>query len=164
VQAGAAQESVWDYPRPPRLESCSRHLRVEFAGELIADTRRAFRVLETSHPPVYYIPPADIRMQFLQPESGSSFCEWKGRARYYAVTVGGRMARRAAWSYPEPNQAYAAIRDYVAFYPRAMDSCTIDGELVRPQEGGVLRRVDHARCCRPFQGRCGHGRLIGLRD
>lgn len=146
------QESVWDYPRPPRLEASSRHIRVEFAGQLIADTHRAFRVLETSHPPVYYIPPGDIRMELLKPESGSSYCEWKGQARYYTVAAGDKTAPRAAWSYPNPSRAYAALRDHVAFYPGAMDACSVDGELARPQEGGFYGGWITDDVVGPFKG------------
>lgn len=129
------QESVWDYPRPPRVEETTKHLQVIFNGIIIADTRRARRVLETSHPPVYYIPPEDIRMEFLTATPRSTFCEWKGRASYCTVKVGDEEARDAAWFYPEPTHAFASIKDYVAFYPGRMEACYVDGERVKPQEG-----------------------------
>ena len=126
------KESVWDYPRPPRLEHLTRHVRVVLGGVVIAESRRPARVLETSHPPVYYLSPEDIRMDLLTPAGGSSFCEWKGNASYYDVAT----ARSAAWTYRSPTPAFASIANWVAFYPGRMDECTIDGEIVRPQAGG----------------------------
>lgn len=148
----AGQESVWDYPRPPRLEETSRHIQVSFNGILIADTLRAHRVLETSHPPVYYIPPADIQMQYLSPTPRGSFCEWKGRAAYYTLSVGSRIAENAAWFYPEPTSAFTAIRDCVAFYPALMDECRVDGELVIPQPGGFYGGWITSDIVGPFKG------------
>jgi uncharacterized protein (DUF427 family) len=130
------QEWVWDYPRPPRLEGSDRRLRVVFGGIDIADTTEAYRVLETSHPPVYYIPRDDIRMQQLVPAGGGSFCEWKGSARYFGVRVGERTAPKAAWSYPDPAAAFADIRDHIAFYPALMDACYLGEQRVEPQPGG----------------------------
>ena len=95
-------ESVWDYPRPPRVEASTRRVRVEFAGEVIADTTRAYRVLETSHPPVYYIPPEDVRREFLRPSRRRTWCEFKGEASYYDLVAGGREVRDVAWYYPDP--------------------------------------------------------------
>lgn len=152
VEPKAGQESVWDYPRPPRLEASSKRIRVEFGGKTIAETQRAFRVLETSHPPVYYIPPEDIRMEYLQAEAGSSFCEWKGQARYYTVEVNGNRAQRAAWAYPNPTPAYAQIKDHIAFYAEKMDACTVDGELVRPQEGSFYGGWITKDIVGPFKG------------
>jgi uncharacterized protein (DUF427 family) len=96
IKPGTGQELVWDYPRPPRLQATNKHIQVIFNGEVIADTRRAIRVLETNHPPVYYIPPEDIKMECLQRSKHQSFCEWKGTARYYTVTVDSRMVPNAA--------------------------------------------------------------------
>lgn len=146
------QESVWDYPRPPRLEASSKRIRVECGGKFVADTRRARRVLETSHPPVYYIPPEDIHMEYLKEEAGSSFCEWKGQARYYSVVVGGQTVDRAAWAYPNPIPAYEGIRDYLAFYAEKMDLCTVDGEAVRPQEGNFYGGWITRDIAGPFKG------------
>ena len=136
IAPGPGQESVWDYPRPPRLETTPRHIQVYFNGLLLADTRRAYRVLETSHPPVYYLPPADIQMQCLIPAGGQSWCEWKGQAAYYSVVVGERRAENVAWYYPNPTPSFLPIKNYVAFYPRPMDRCLVDGEVVVPQPGG----------------------------
>lgn len=146
------QESVWDYPRPPRLEPTSRRLRVVFAGVTIADTLRGYRVLETSHPPVYYIPPADIQMQHLRPASGGSFCEWKGQAGYYSVVVGDRRAEDGAWYYARPTPAFAQIAGALAFYAAKMDACYVDDELVTPQPGGFYGGWITAAVVGPFKG------------
>jgi uncharacterized protein (DUF427 family) len=143
---------VWDYPRPPKLEPSSRHIQVFFNGELIAETRHALRMLETSHPPVYYIPPADVRSKVLVPSSKTSFCEWKGRARYYSVQVAERRADNAAWYYPEPVPAYAALRDYIAFYPGMMEACFVDGERVKSQPGGFYGGWITKDIVGPFKG------------
>ena len=118
---GPGQESVWDYPRPPKLESSSDVLKITLAGETIAETNRSFRVLETSHPPVYYLPQSDIRMELLsQTSRKTTFCEWKGMAVYWDIVVGNKSLTAAAWSYPMPNPAFAPITDYIAFYPSLM--------------------------------------------
>ena len=135
TEPGPGQESVWDYPRPPRLEASPKLLRVEFAGRLIAETRRAFRVLETSHPPVFYIPPEDVVGGVLVPSPRSSFCEFKGRAAYHLLVVGDRRSADAAWSYPSPAPAFASIRGHLAFYPSRVDSCSVDGVPVQAQPG-----------------------------
>jgi uncharacterized protein (DUF427 family) len=135
IEPKPGQESVWDYPRPPRLEPTSKHVRIVFSGQTIASTNRAYRVLETSHPPVYYLPPDDIRMDLLSIAAGSSFCEWKGRAGYYDLTVNGHIVRNAAWFYPDPTQPFLPIANYLAFYPSKMDACYVDDELVRSQAG-----------------------------
>jgi uncharacterized protein (DUF427 family) len=152
VPPGPGQESVWDYPRPPRVEATTRRLRVIFGGVVIADTRRGYRVLETSHPPVYYIPPADILMQHLAPTPQSSFCEFKGQAGYYTLAAGGKRAENAAWSYPDPTPAFAAIKDAVAFYADKMDACYVDDEQVMPQPGGFYGGWITADVVGPFKG------------
>ncbi len=152
IEPGTGQESVWDYPRPPRLEPTSRHLQIVFAGQVIADTRRGYRVLETSHPPVYYLPPDDIRMEFLVLAQGTSSCEWKGSAGYYTVKVGERTAPKAAWFYARPSPEFAEIRGFVAFYATRMDSCTVDGEQVTPQPGGFYGGWITSDVVGPFKG------------
>ena len=149
------QESVWDYPRPPRLERTHRRLEVVFNGELIADSIRGWRVLETSHPPTYYLPPEDIRFAFLRRAGGGSACEWKGKAIYWDVVRESRVAEKAAWSYPDPTPAFAAIRDHLAFYPARMDECRVDGEVVRPQEGGFYGGWITSDLAGPFKGEPG---------
>ncbi|MGV9557722.1 DUF427 domain-containing protein [Streptomyces sp. NPDC003401] len=128
-------ESVWDYPRPPAVREDTRHVRVECGGRLVVDTGRAVRVLETSHPPVFYVPPADVSLDLLRPASGGTWCEWKGEARYWDLVVGDDVRERAAWSYPRPAPAYRLITDCFAFYPGRVDRCTVDGEEVRAQDG-----------------------------
>ncbi len=155
IEPGPGYESVWDYPRPPRLEGSEKHIRVVFAGVVIADTRRAMRVLETSHPPVYYIPPEDIKSEFLERTARTSWCEWKGRASYYTVTVDGRQATNAAWFYPEPQKPFSAIRNYVAFYPQKMDACYVDGQKVQPQPGGFYGGWITGDIVGPFKGEPG---------
>jgi uncharacterized protein (DUF427 family) len=152
IEPGPGQESVWDYPRPPRLEPSTRLIRVVFDGQVIAETRRALRVLETSHPPVYYIPPEDIRPEFLEGSARSSYCEWKGRARYHSLKVGDRRSRDAAWSYPEPTAAFAAIRGHLAFYPSRVDECRVDGEVVQSQPGDFYGGWITADVVGPFKG------------
>jgi uncharacterized protein (DUF427 family) len=128
-------ESVWDYPRPPRVDDCTRHVRVVFQGVMIADSRRSKRVLETSHPPVYYLPQSDIRMEHLTPSRRTTFCEWKGTAAYYGLVVGEHAASDVAWCYRDPSPAFEGIRDYIAFYPSRMEACYVDGERVHSQQG-----------------------------
>lgn len=146
------QESVWDYPRPPRLESVSDRLRVVFAGETIAETDQGYRVLETSHPPVYYFPPADARRDLLTPAPGRSLCEFKGEAQYWTIHVGGAESERAAWSYPEPTPAFRAIKDYLAFYASRVDACWVGDERVRSQAGDFYGGWITSRVVGPFKG------------
>jgi uncharacterized protein (DUF427 family) len=149
------QESVWDYPRPPRVEPSQRHIQVVFNGVVIADTQRAWRVLETSHPPVYYLPPEDVQTQYLTPSKENSYCEWKGSAGYYTLTVGERTVSKAAWFYADPTPAFLPLRDYVAFYPGKMDTCTIDGEIVQAQPGDFYGGWITREIVGPFKGAAG---------
>jgi uncharacterized protein (DUF427 family) len=155
IKPGPGQESVWDYPRPPRCEITERHVVVEVGGVVLADTGAAARVLETSHPPVFYVPPNDIRMQHLEPSLRRSFCEWKGVAGYYHVRVGERWIEDAGWFYPQPTAAFAAIRDYVAFYPGRMDACFVDGERVQAQAGDFYGGWITREILGPFKGAAG---------
>ncbi len=145
-------ESVWDYPRPPRVEPSHKLVRVEFAGEVIAETTHALRVLETSHPPVYYIPPEDVRSEFLRPSRRHTWCEFKGEASYYDLVVGGREVSEAAWCYPEPASRFAAIRDHIAFYPGRVDAAWVDDERVQPQEGDFYGGWITSEIDGPFKG------------
>jgi uncharacterized protein (DUF427 family) len=155
IPPGPGQESVWDYPRPPRVEDSARHIQVIFNGMVIAETRRARRVLETSHPPVYYIPPDDIKMEHLAATARATWCEWKGQAAYYTVTVGDKQAPNAAWCYPDPRPGYEAIKGYLAFYPHLMDACYVDGEQVRAQAGGFYGGWVTNDIVGPFKGEPG---------
>ena len=152
VPPGPGQESVWDYPRPPRVEPVPDRLRVVHGGVTVADTVRGWRVLETSHPPTYYLPVADVLAGALVPAAGQSWCEWKGQASYFDVVAGGRRAARAAWSYPRPTPAFAAIRDHVAFHAALVDSCWVGEERVVPQDGGFYGGWITARIVGPFKG------------
>jgi uncharacterized protein (DUF427 family) len=149
------QESVWDYPRPPRLEETTKRIRIVFNGELIADTTRAKRVLETSHPPTYYIPPEDVRQEFLRPGDGRSFCEWKGAANYVTLDVNGKYLANVGWYYSTPTPAFAAIKDHLAFYPAPMDECTVDGERATPQPGNFYGGWVTSDLVGPFKGEPG---------
>jgi uncharacterized protein (DUF427 family) len=149
-------ESVWDYPRPPRVEATARRIRIELGGELIADTRRAQRVLETSHPPTYYVPFDDIAPGVLTPAGGrTTFCEWKGIASYYDVVVDGARAERGAWTYHDPSPGFEAIRDAVAFYPGRMDACYVDDERVVAQAGDFYGGWITSDVVGPFKGEPG---------
>ncbi len=121
-------------------------------GVEVCRTRGGLRVLETSHPPTWYLPAPDWAPGALRPAEGSSFCEWKGLAGYLDVVGGGRTAERAAWTYPDPVPAYAALRGAVAVYPASMDRCTVDGEVVQPQEGGFYGGWVTADVVGPFKG------------
>lgn len=155
IVSGPGRESVWDYPRPPRLEASSRLVRVEFAGQVVAETTGAYRVLETSHPPVFYVPPYDVDVKCLKAEKQRSFCEWKGLARYWSLKVGTRTSQTAAWSYPDPTAEFVPIKDFVAFYPWATDGCFVDGERVRPQPGRYYGGWITDNIIGPFKGEPG---------
>jgi uncharacterized protein (DUF427 family) len=149
---GPGQESVWSYPRPPRLEGSSRRVRVVFADRVIAESTRALRLLETSHPPTWYLPPEDVDFARVVPASGSSFCEWKGAARYWDVVVGDRRVVQAAWSYPKPMAPFQALADHLAFYASRMDACFVDDERVIPQPGGFYGGWITSDVAGPFKG------------
>ncbi len=139
IEPGPGQESVWDYPRPPALVADDRLVVVRFGGVEVARTTRALRVLETSHPPTWYLPREDLVVAHLRPAAGASLCEWKGRASYFDLVVedgvaGGRVAERQAWTYEAPTPAFAALAGHVAFYPQAVEA-TVDGEPVRAVQG-----------------------------
>jgi len=152
------RESVWDYPRPPALERAGVEVVVELGGTEIARTSDALRVLETSHPPTYYLPREAFAPGALRAARGGSFCEWKGSASYLDV-VGGEdrdvVAERAGWFYPVPTRAYAALADHVALYPGAMDRCTVDGETVAAQPGGFYGGWVTPNLVGPFKGEPG---------
>lgn len=135
VVPGPGQVSVWDFPRPPRVDAVGLRIRVELGGATIVDTRAALRICETSSPPAYYIPPGDIAPGCLTPSERTSFCEWKGVASYWSVTAGSRRAKDAAWSYRAPDPGYEMVQNYVAFYPRRMDACWVGEQRVEPQPG-----------------------------
>ena len=152
IEPGPGQESVWDYPRPPALEQTTSRLRVEFAGATVADTIRAFRVLETSQPPAYYFPPDDVAMELLVPSHHRTFCEWKGQAHYFSVVVDGREATDAVWSYGTPVERFAAITDHLAFYPQKVDACFVDDDRVQANDGGFYGGWITSKIVGPFKG------------
>lgn len=155
LEPGEGQESVWDYPRPPRIEPVTRRIRVVFDGATIADSIASYRVLETSHPPNYYLPMADIDGDCLLRTTGGSVCEWKGVAHYYDVRRGDMVARSAAWGYDRPTARFAAIAGYVAFYPGPMDACLVGQEVVEPQPGGFYGGWITTDVVGPFKGEPG---------
>ena len=152
IEPGPGQESVWDYPRPPRLEMVSEKLRVIFAGEVIAETTQGCRVLETSHPPVYYFPPSDVRHERLVAAPGGSYCEYKGMARYWTLIAGGRQAEKAAWSYPDPTERFHKLKDFFAFYASRVDYCSVGDERVEAQTGDFYGGWITSRIIGPFKG------------
>lgn len=135
VEPGPGQESVWDYLRPPRIEDTSKRIKVIFNNVCVAQSTRAKRVLETSHPPVYYIPSQDVVHEHLRQTERTSFCEWKGQATYFTVEIDERSADNAAWCYRQPSPDFEAIKNHVAFYPSKMDACYVDDEMVSAQPG-----------------------------
>ena len=149
---GRKKESVWDYPRPPRIEPSTQLIRVVFNGTTIAETNRALRVLETSHPPVYYIPPSDVQQQLLSPTAHHSYCEYKGQASYYSVKVGNKVSENAAWSYHQPSTGYESLKDHLAFYPGRVDDCYVDEERVQAQEGDFYGGWVTSAIEGPFKG------------
>ena len=150
VQPG--QESVWSYPRPPLAQPTDAQVRIEHRGRIVADTRAAIRTLETSHPPSYYIPRDDIAPDTLRRADGSSFCEWKGAARYLDVVGGDRVAERVGWYYPTPTPGFAMLLDHVALYAGPMDRVLVDGERVTPQPGGFYGGWVTSAVTGPFKG------------
>jgi uncharacterized protein (DUF427 family) len=149
---GPGQESVWDYPRPPRLEPTVRRLRVVYGGSVIAETRRGWRVLETSHPPNYYFPADDVAPGAVERGDGSSWCEFKGRAHYFTARAGDRVAPEAAWGYDDPSSGYGALAGAVAFYAGRVDAAYVDDELVVPQPGGFYGGWITSDVVGPFKG------------
>jgi uncharacterized protein (DUF427 family) len=145
-------ESVWDYPRPPRLESEPQPVSIEFAGEVIAQTDNAFRVLETSHPPGIYLPQDCFVAGVLQPNPASSLCEWKGQAVYWDLVVGEQVASSAGWSYPDPARKFQALRDYVSVYPGLVAACYIGDERVQAQKGDFYGGWITQNIAGPFKG------------
>lgn len=152
IEPGPGQESVWDFPRPPRVEPVARRLRVELAGHVVADTTRGLRVVETSQAPAYYLPPDDVDQAVLRPGPLVMACEWKGLARYLDLVVGDRVAEAAAWTYPEPRRGYEAIAGWLAFYPQRVDACWVGDELVAPNGGDFYGGWITSDLVGPFKG------------
>jgi uncharacterized protein (DUF427 family) len=155
IEPQPGQESVWDYPRPPRVEPTAKRLRVLFNGVLIAETTRAHRVLETSHPPVYYLPQADFQMQYLSRTPRQTYCEFKGAASYWTVTVGGQSAENCGWSYEAPAKGFEVIRGAIALYASRMEACYVDEERVQAQAGDFYGGWITQDVVGPFKGGAG---------
>lgn len=156
IAPGPGQESAWDYPRPPVVVASDRRVVVEHRGLVVADTRRAVRVLETAGAPVWYLPRDDVRMGLLRPVPGyRTQCEWKGAATYFDLAVGGSVSRRAAWTYERPLPGYEEVRGRVAFYAGRVDRVTVDGEAVRPQPGNFYGGWITDDVVGPFKGEPG---------
>ena len=149
---GPGQESVWDYPRPPRVDEARERIRVVHGGVVMVDSRSALRVLETSHPPTYYVPPADVDHSVLERTATSTWCEWKGPATYWTVRVGDHVSVDAAWSYEEPVAAFEAIRSHLAFHPAKVDECWVGDERATAQAGGFYGGWITSRVVGPFKG------------
>lgn len=144
-------ESVWDYPRPPHCEPCSRHLRVHWHDHVVAETQQSYRVLETSHPPTYYFPPTDIQHTYLKRTDRQSFCEWKGMAVYFDLILPEQPPlANVAWSYPDPPPSFRAIANHLAFYPHS--GCSVDGEVVQSQPGNFYGGWITTDIIGPFKG------------
>jgi uncharacterized protein (DUF427 family) len=152
IEPGPGQESVWDYPRPPRIEPSSCHIVVELGGVVIAESTAALRVLETSQPPVFYLPRADIAVEHLVPTRTHTYCEWKGQASYFTVEAGGRVQVDAAWTYPDPIPGFEAVVGHVAFYAQLMDRCLVDDETVEPNAGSFYGGWITSKVVGPFKG------------
>lgn len=152
IEPGPGQESVWDYPRPPRVEPAGHALRVVHRGVTVAETDRGLRVVETSQPPAYYFPPDDVALELLHTSSHRSWCEWKGMASYMDLHVGGQVVAEAAWYYPAPVSGFEALADHLAFYPQKVEACYVDGERVEPNDGGFYGGWITSRVVGPFKG------------
>ena len=155
AKPGPGQESVWDYPRPPTVKPSDEHVVIEFDGEVLADTRRALRVLETSHPPTYYIPKADVDTSRLRPATRRTMCEFKGQASYYDLVGSAGTESAAAWEYADPRPGFESLRDHLCFYPSRMDRCMVDGETVEAQEGDFYGGWITSKLVGPFKGGAG---------
>ena len=149
------KESVWDYPRPPRLEFCSEKIEIIF-GNIIAETYNSYRVLETSHPPTFYLPRSSFEENVLIPIHLKTQCEWKGEAEYFDIkSTDGRISKKAAWSYNSPTDDFIKIKGYVAIYPKLVDSCLLNNEKVKSQEGDFYGGWITSNILGPFKGRIG---------
>ena len=171
AENGKPIESVWDYPRPPRIEAVDHLVQVSHLGVTIARSTACLRVLETSQPPAYYIPSADIVLDLLRPSAGMTYCEWKGPASYADVVVAADAGDNqdtgigdntvavsdAAWTYPSPTEPFAALADHWAFYAQKLERCTVDGEVVDPNAGSFYGGWITVNVTGPFKGAPGTG-------
>lgn len=156
VEPEDGQESVWDYPRPPKLDPDTRQIVVKAGDSVIAKTNRAIRVLETASPPTFYIPPDDVSINFLKRAPGRSFCEWKGEATYWNVVTENQSISKAAWSYNNPSRRFKPIDGYFSFYPAFLD-CFVDEKRAKPQPGGFYGGWVTPEIVGPMKGESGTG-------
>ena len=152
MKAKKATESVWDYPRPPRVEASAERIVLRFAGRVILDTTSSYRVLETSHPPTYYLPKRDLIEGVLEPVRGTSYCEWKGAARYFDIVLDGGRAERAAWEYAEPRKGYEMLAGHISIYAAHMEAVYVDDERIEAQEGDYYGGWISSNVRGPFKG------------
>jgi uncharacterized protein (DUF427 family) len=152
IEPGPGQESAWDYPRPPAVSPTDAHVRVEHGGIVLADTRRAIRILETSQPPAFYLPPDDVDLGLLAPSPTRTFCEWKGTAAYWSLHLDGVTVDDVAWSYPSPTTPYAAIAGHLAFYAQRVDACWVNDERVEANPGSFYGGWVTSQVVGPFKG------------
>jgi len=151
---GSGQESVWDYPRPPRIEDDAREVVVRLGVHEIARSCASIRVLETASPPTFYLPAADVHLEYLESREGTSYCEWKGEARYWDVVVPGRRIETAAWSYPDPLPGFERLREHFAFYAARVE-CFVGGTRAEPQPGRFYGGWVTPEIVGPFKGEPG---------
>ncbi len=155
VKPAPGQESVWDYPRPPAVRACNKIVKIVLDGEVLAETNHALCVLETSHPPTYYLPPEDVTMKWLKSIDRTSFCEWKGVANYYDVVNDHRRLQQVAWTYRNPTDRYKQLKDYIVFYAHVMDACYVGDEIAKPQPGNFYGGWITSDVVGPFKGEPG---------
>ena len=146
------KESVWDYPRPPGIELYPGLIEIVHRGYNLASSSRVFRVLETSHPPVYYIPPEDVMMELLRKNGRTSMCEFKGMAVYFDLVTTEERINNAAWCYDNPRRGFEDIKGCLAFYPSKLEACYVDGEMVKAQEGDFYGGWITSNIEGPFKG------------
>jgi uncharacterized protein (DUF427 family) len=149
---GKPLESVWDFPRPPRMERVAWRIRIQHRGETIVDAPEALRVLETSQPPAYYVSPEHVALDRLAPSGSSSWCEWKGRASYVDVVVGSDRVPDAGWHYDQPTPGFEGLLGWYAFYAQKLDACYVDDEVVASNEGSFYGGWITANVTGPFKG------------
>ena len=145
-------ESVWDYPRPPKLEKFNGHIRIRHKNLLIADTNEALRILETSHPPTIYIPFKSVNMSYFTKNDHSSFCEFKGTASYLDMKINEEIKHNVGWYYIDPSKKYEALKDHIAFYPGKFDECLVNDEKVEAQKGDFYGGWITKNIKGPFKG------------
>lgn len=148
------RESVWDYPRPPRIVADAREVVIHWGAVEVARSRAALRILETAHPPTFYLPLVDVAQQLLEAGPGASVCEWKGAAQYWSLVHEDRRLMNVAWSYPNPLPGAERLAGHIAFYPAAL-RCTVGGAAVLPQPGGFYGGWITPELVGPFKGEPG---------